>query len=90
MLRLSSMLAGAAFAGAATVALAAMSVTSFAQEVTLKLHQMLPPQATIPAKAVIGVVPAVVVGGVGAVAVAGLSALLFPQLRKVRTLSGRE
>jgi TRAP-type C4-dicarboxylate transport system substrate-binding protein len=28
-----------------------MTVTSFAQEVTLKLHQMLPPQATIPAKA---------------------------------------
>jgi len=40
--------------------------------------------------AVIGAVPAVVVGGVGAVAVAGLWAVIFPQLRKVRTLSGRE
>ncbi|MGE0500610.1 MAG: TRAP transporter substrate-binding protein [Rhizobiaceae bacterium] len=44
MLRLTTMMAGAA-------ALAAMTVASFAQEVTLKLHQMLPPQATIPAKA---------------------------------------
>ena len=35
----------------AAVAFGAMTVTSFAQEVTLKLHQMLPPQATIPAKA---------------------------------------
>ncbi len=43
-MKLTSLLAGAA-------ALAAMTVTSFAQEVTLKLHQMLPPQATIPAKA---------------------------------------
>jgi len=47
MSRFSSILAGAAaFAAAALVA-----TTSFAQEVTLKLHQMLPPQATIPAKA---------------------------------------
>jgi TRAP-type C4-dicarboxylate transport system substrate-binding protein len=36
---------------AAVVALGAMTVSSFAQEVTLRLHQMLPPQATIPAKA---------------------------------------
>ena len=35
----------------AAVAFGAMTVPSFAQEVTLKLHQMLPPQATIPAKA---------------------------------------
>lgn len=35
----------------AAAAFGAMTVTSFAQEVTLKLHQMLPPQATIPAKA---------------------------------------
>jgi MFS family permease len=40
--------------------------------------------------AVIGAVPAVVVGGIGAVAVAGIWAVIFPQLRKVRTLSGRE
>lgn len=33
------------------VALGAMTAASLAQEVTLKLHQMLPPQATIPAKA---------------------------------------
>ena len=39
----SSMLAAAAFC--------AMTATSYAQEVTLRLHQMLPPQATIPAKA---------------------------------------
>jgi TRAP-type C4-dicarboxylate transport system substrate-binding protein len=47
MSKLSSILAGAA-AFAAAVALAP---TAHAQEVTLKLHQMLPPQATIPAKA---------------------------------------
>src|SRR5688500_7872244 len=40
--------------------------------------------------AVIGAVPAVVAGGIGAVAVAGIWAVIFPQLRKVRTLSGRE
>jgi MFS family permease len=40
--------------------------------------------------ALIGTVPAVVVGGVGAVAVAGLWAALFPHLRKVRRLDGRE
>ena len=33
------------------MALGAMTAASLAQEVTLKLHQMLPPQATIPAKA---------------------------------------
>jgi MFS family permease len=38
----------------------------------------------------IGTVPAVVFGGVGAVAVALLWATLFPELRKVRHLSGRE
>jgi MFS family permease len=40
--------------------------------------------------ALIGTVPAVVVGGIGAVAVAGLWAVLFPQLRRVRRLEGRE
>jgi MFS family permease len=40
--------------------------------------------------AVIGAIPAVVVGGIGAVAVAGIWAVIFPQLRRVRTLSGRE
>ena len=30
----------------------AMSTTAFAQEVTLRIHQMLPAQATIPAKAI--------------------------------------
>jgi len=39
--------------------------------------------------ALIGTVPAVVFGGVGAVAVAGLWAWLFPELRKVRHLNGR-
>jgi MFS family permease len=39
--------------------------------------------------ALIGTVPAVVIGGVGAVVVAGLWAVLFPQLRKVRHLNGR-
>ncbi|TGV10912.1 MFS transporter [Mesorhizobium sp. M8A.F.Ca.ET.173.01.1.1] len=39
--------------------------------------------------ALIGTVPAVVIGGVGAVAVAGLWAYLFPALRKVRHLKGR-
>lgn len=39
--------------------------------------------------ALIGTVPAVVVGGVGAIAVVGLWAYLFPQLRKVRHLKGR-
>jgi TRAP-type C4-dicarboxylate transport system substrate-binding protein len=37
----------------AAVALGAMTVVSHAQDVTLKLHQMLPPQATIPAKAIL-------------------------------------
>lgn len=40
--------------------------------------------------AAIGTVPAVVLGGVGAVGVAGLWAWLFPALRQVRRLSGRE
>ena len=40
--------------------------------------------------ALIGTVPAVVFGGVGAVAVAGIWALLFPELRKIRHLQGRE
>lgn len=40
--------------------------------------------------ATIGTVPAVVFGGLGAVAVAGLWAWLFPQLRKIRRLDGRE
>lgn len=35
----------------ATAALAAMTAASYAQEVTLRMHQMLPPQATIPAQA---------------------------------------
>ena len=35
----------------AAVALGAMTVAAVAQDVTLRLHQMLPPQATIPAKA---------------------------------------
>jgi MFS family permease len=39
--------------------------------------------------AVIGTVPAVVFGGVGAVAVAVMWTWLFPDLRKVRHLSGR-
>ncbi|SDA53639.1 MFS transporter [Mesorhizobium qingshengii] len=39
--------------------------------------------------ALIGTVPAVVIGGVGAIAVAGLWMVLFPQLRKVRHLDGR-
>ena len=37
---------------AAAAALGAMTVASMAQEVTLRFHQMLPPQATIPAKAI--------------------------------------
>lgn len=40
--------------------------------------------------ALIGTVPAVVLGGVGAVAVAGLWAYLFPALRTVRHLGGRD
>ena len=40
--------------------------------------------------ALIGTVPAVVLGGVGAVGVAGLWAVLFPHLRRVRRLDGRE
>jgi MFS family permease len=40
--------------------------------------------------ALIGTVPAVVFGGVGAVAVAGIWAVIFPQLRRVRHLQGRE
>jgi len=39
--------------------------------------------------ALIGTVPAVVIGGIGAVAVAGLWAWLFPALRQVRHLNGR-
>lgn len=39
--------------------------------------------------AAIGAVPAVVVGGIGAIGVAGLWALLFPALRRVQHLSGR-
>ena len=38
---------------ATAAALGAMTVASYAQEVTLRLHQMLPPQATIPAKAIL-------------------------------------
>jgi TRAP-type transport system periplasmic protein len=38
---------------AAAAALGAMTVTSMAQEVTLRFHQMLPPQATIPSKAIV-------------------------------------
>lgn len=38
---------------AAAAALGAMTAASMAQEVTLRFHQMLPPQATIPAKAII-------------------------------------
>jgi TRAP-type C4-dicarboxylate transport system substrate-binding protein len=34
------------------IAALALSTTSFAQEVTLRIHQMLPPQATIPAQAI--------------------------------------
>ncbi len=37
---------------AAAAALGAMTAVSMAQEVTLRFHQMLPPQATIPAKAI--------------------------------------
>jgi TRAP-type C4-dicarboxylate transport system substrate-binding protein len=37
---------------AAAVTLGAMTAASFAQDVTLRFHQMLPPQATIPAKAI--------------------------------------
>ena len=40
--------------------------------------------------ALIGTVPAVVFGGIGAVAVAGLWAVIFPQLRRIRHLQGRE
>lgn len=39
--------------------------------------------------AFIGAVPAVVLGGVGAVGIAGIWAIMFPQLRKARHLSGR-
>ncbi|RWM02015.1 MAG: MFS transporter [Mesorhizobium sp.] len=39
--------------------------------------------------ALIGTVPAVVVGGIGAIAVVGLWAWLFPALRQVRHLNGR-
>lgn len=45
MNRLTRILTGAA------LALATTTVVSLAQDVTLKIHQMLPPQATIPAKA---------------------------------------
>ncbi|MEX2319082.1 MAG: C4-dicarboxylate ABC transporter, partial [Bauldia sp.] len=40
-----------AFAAAFVMAGAMGGTGAFAQEVTLRLHQMLPPQATIPAKA---------------------------------------
>jgi len=40
--------------------------------------------------ALIGTVPAVVFGGVGAIAVAGIWAVVFPELRRVRRLQGRE
>jgi MFS family permease len=40
--------------------------------------------------AFIGTVPAVVFGGVGAIAVAGLWAWLFPKMRDIRHLQGRE
>ena len=36
----------------AGLAALAMTVSAMAQEATLRLHQMLPPQATIPAKAI--------------------------------------
>jgi MFS family permease len=39
--------------------------------------------------AFIGTVPAVIFGGIGAIGIAGLWAVLFPQLRKARHLSGR-
>jgi TRAP-type transport system periplasmic protein len=45
MLRMTGMLAAAA-------ALALVAGTALAQDVTLKFHQMLPPQATIPSKAI--------------------------------------
>jgi TRAP-type C4-dicarboxylate transport system substrate-binding protein len=37
----------------AAVAFGAMTIAAHAQDVTLRLHQMLPPQATIPAKAIV-------------------------------------
>ncbi|MCV0395112.1 MAG: TRAP transporter substrate-binding protein [Rhizobiaceae bacterium] len=37
---------------ATAAALGALAATAFAQDVTLRFHQMLPPQATIPAKAI--------------------------------------
>ncbi|GAB5504976.1 MAG: TRAP transporter substrate-binding protein [Rhizobiaceae bacterium] len=37
----------------ASAALCAMTASALAQEVTLRFHQMLPPQATIPAKAIV-------------------------------------
>ena len=37
---------------AAVVALGAMTASAFAQDVSLRFHQMLPPQATIPSKAI--------------------------------------
>lgn len=37
----------------AAAALGVMTTASWAQEVTLRIHQMLPPQATIPAKAIV-------------------------------------
>ena len=40
--------------------------------------------------ALFGTIPAVVVGGIGTMAVAGTFAFLFPQLRRVRRLDGRE
>ena len=40
--------------------------------------------------ALTGTVPAVVFGGVGAIAVAGLWAVIFPDLRRIRHLRGRE
>ena len=39
--------------------------------------------------ALLGVVPAVVIGGLGTIAIAGLWARLFPELRRIRYISGR-
>lgn len=40
--------------------------------------------------AAIGAVPAVVIGGIGAIGVAAIWAWMFPQLRKARSLTGRD
>ena len=39
---------------------------------------------------IIGTVPAVLFGGIGAIAVAGIWAVLFPELRRIRHLNGRD